>query len=515
MKSIVGKVINSKIIKKSNKGDWYVLESPIRNRNIFLHISNWNSNPNLNEGDYLAVYVVGFDGNKNRYNGSLKTKDSIYSLIDQIESTMLITSDEKNALLSLDYSSFVEQIDRLRDFLLDLIGKYRNATIAFESKNYEDALDLFEEITYYYNSKYQIEIIRLILEFNNKMNEVGEKISSLDFLKWIVQNKRKLSNYIHNLDEIVERHKNLVQNEIEASIESQKLDKAVLDMDRLIDLFGETKEIYFLKNRLNNAISEKKKAFNVVDEKGFYQLIEGDLLSEAELEKYNKFFMLPYYKYSSTTPDSKERCNTSYVLKAKSGEKDVIQDLVEKLHYIIPNVDVVLCFVPSSEANRKYYTEKWDESERKFNKTNNLINPPFADVIYCLSNDGNSYNRELSQKTYQKINDGLKRIDGSTVLKRMITIKPAHEGGLRSKQQHMKTIKVINPEIIRGKEFWLLDYVVTTCSSLYACDSLLMNAGAKKVRWLAIGKTTEVPASMDDQPDETGFYFADEDDLPF
>ena len=118
MKSIVGKVINSKIIKKSNKGDWYVLESPIRNRNIFLHISNWNSNPNLNEGDYLAVYVVGFDGNKNRYNGSLKTKDSIYSLIDQIESTMLITSDEKNALLSLDYSSFVEQIDRLRDFLL-------------------------------------------------------------------------------------------------------------------------------------------------------------------------------------------------------------------------------------------------------------------------------------------------------------------------------------------------------------------------------------------------------------
>ena len=48
---------------------------------------------------------------------------------------------------------------------------------------------------------------------------------------------------------------------------------------------------------------------------------------------------------------------------------------------------------------------------------------------------------------------------------------------------------VRNSEIIKDKEVWLLDDVVTMGSSFSACEALLIQAGAKRVRWLAIGKT--------------------------
>jgi predicted amidophosphoribosyltransferase len=83
----------------------------------------------------------------------------------------------------------------------------------------------------------------------------------------------------------------------------------------------------------------------------------------------------------------------------------------------------------------------------------------------------------------------LERIDGTSCLLRHTQAPKKSGGGSRDKAIDLRTIRVVNPEIIKGRLVLLLDDVTSTGGSLEACKRLLQNAGAKNVQCLAIGKT--------------------------
>jgi predicted amidophosphoribosyltransferase len=84
---------------------------------------------------------------------------------------------------------------------------------------------------------------------------------------------------------------------------------------------------------------------------------------------------------------------------------------------------------------------------------------------------------------------GSDRIDASSVLVRTQKIEKLAHGGNRSEEVHAKSVKVINANLIKGKNVLLLDDVAKTGNSLRACQVLLLAAGAKSVECAAIGKT--------------------------
>lgn len=82
------------------------------------------------------------------------------------------------------------------------------------------------------------------------------------------------------------------------------------------------------------------------------------------------------------------------------------------------------------------------------------------------------------------------RIDATACLVRFRKIPKLATGGSRSVARHMSSIQVEHPEIIQGCEVLLLDDVTTSGNSLVACRLLLLEAGAARVKYMALGRTT-------------------------
>ncbi|SEN67950.1 phosphoribosyltransferase family protein [Bradyrhizobium sp. OK095] len=93
--------------------------------------------------------------------------------------------------------------------------------------------------------------------------------------------------------------------------------------------------------------------------------------------------------------------------------------------------------------------------------------------------------RELAQRIC--IDDP--RIDATEVLVRQKPVAKLAHGGNRDKDNHLKSIVVRSPHLIRGRRVLLLDDVVSTGGSLRACKELLLTAGARAVHCAALGKT--------------------------
>lgn len=77
--------------------------------------------------------------------------------------------------------------------------------------------------------------------------------------------------------------------------------------------------------------------------------------------------------------------------------------------------------------------------------------------------------------------------DGTHCLNRFKTIQTAHISGIHSKEDHLRSLRVINPEIVKGKDILLLDDVITFGASMSACFELLEKVGAKSIVGLGMG----------------------------
>ena len=83
----------------------------------------------------------------------------------------------------------------------------------------------------------------------------------------------------------------------------------------------------------------------------------------------------------------------------------------------------------------------------------------------------------------------LKLRDGRTLLQRTATVRKATDGGPRDTNLHMQTIEVTDPESVRGRVVYIVDDVWTTGATLTACRNLMVKAGAKEIKLLAVAKT--------------------------
>ncbi len=104
-----------------------------------------------------------------------------------------------------------------------------------------------------------------------------------------------------------------------------------------------------------------------------------------------------------------------------------------------------------------------------------------------------------SQKTFTPVHDLVRILvsihpglqNGSDVLVRTKTISKLAKGGNRDISVHLGSIDINqNSSInISGKGVLLIDDVMTTGNSLLACESKLIDAGAKRVFLLTLAKT--------------------------
>ena len=81
------------------------------------------------------------------------------------------------------------------------------------------------------------------------------------------------------------------------------------------------------------------------------------------------------------------------------------------------------------------------------------------------------------------------RTDATHCLRRFMTIPKLSYGGIRNEGLHFESIVVQNQELLADCFVVLLDDVMTTGSSLRACKTLLLQAGARAVQPIALGRT--------------------------
>ena len=82
-----------------------------------------------------------------------------------------------------------------------------------------------------------------------------------------------------------------------------------------------------------------------------------------------------------------------------------------------------------------------------------------------------------------------KGADASDCLVRTAKIEKLAHGGNRSIDVHLSSIKVARPELVKDQDVLVIDDITRTGNSLMACRKLLLDAGARSVRCIALGKT--------------------------
>lgn len=112
----------------------------------------------------------------------------------------------------------------------------------------------------------------------------------------------------------------------------------------------------------------------------------------------------------------------------------------------------------------------------------------FDCIVVVPPHDSGSNNSGI-KRLAQEIANKNKLVDGTSCLSRHKSINKIATGGSRNQETHLKSIKVVSEEIIKGKKILLFDDISTTGNSLKACQDLLKSAGAETVKCFVLGKT--------------------------
>lgn len=111
------------------------------------------------------------------------------------------------------------------------------------------------------------------------------------------------------------------------------------------------------------------------------------------------------------------------------------------------------------------------------------------DVTICTvpssnSDNSNSGIRQLGQRLAKD-----NRVDATHCLNRHTSVRKAAHGGPRNLEVHFDSINVLDTNLILNNKILLLDDITTSGSSLRACQSILLKAGASNVFMLVLGST--------------------------
>ena len=137
--------------------------------------------------------------------------------------------------------------------------------------------------------------------------------------------------------------------------------------------------------------------------------------------------------------------------------------------------------------------EEWKQRNRDralqrfLQELDTLLSPDIAIAVAPSSDPDASLSgiHELAQALAAK-----GRVDATECLVRFEKIEKLATGGSRSINGHLNSVRVDHSELIQDREVLLLDDVTTSGNSLSACRQLLLKAGAKRVKCMALGRTT-------------------------
>ena len=158
--------------------------------------------------------------------------------------------------------------------------------------------------------------------------------------------------------------------------------------------------------------------------------------------------------------DQKLHINSDRILKLKEECPYAISYYVGELRNQLEDLDFIVCCVPSHKSSAEI------QAARRLNSCPNGI-----------------------VKVAKELCKSSSRIDGTSVLERCRSIKKKSQGGSRSIDVDLKSIRVIDSPSVKNQPVLLLDDVTTTGNSLDACCQLLINSGAYCVQPLAIAQT--------------------------
>ena len=134
------------------------------------------------------------------------------------------------------------------------------------------------------------------------------------------------------------------------------------------------------------------------------------------------------------------------ILELKKQKKDSINFFLKEIRNFLSDEDISIATVPSGKSTNQ------SSGIRELAKQLVKSYPKFTDAVFCL-------------ERFQDSN------------------------GERTRENHLKTIKVVNSSVIKNKKVILMDDVLTTGISIQSCKELLLEAGAKEIKVIVLGKT--------------------------
>ena len=158
--------------------------------------------------------------------------------------------------------------------------------------------------------------------------------------------------------------------------------------------------------------------------------------------------------------DQKLRKDSNRILALKEECPDAISFYVKRLHRQLEESGFIICCVPGHKSSDVTQAARGLETY-----PNGIV------------------------KVAKKLCKSSRRIDGISVLQRYRSIMKKSQGGSRSIDVDLKSIRVVDKNKVNNKAVLLIDDVTTTGNSLDACCQLLINSGAYCVQPLAIAKT--------------------------